>query len=278
MNIFLTKLTHPFSTYDISWISDLEVELKDHGVNCTEIISSEYRVPQNWKPSTMEMVIQELYEYKLTTRYLRTPPRGGLGLKLHFKMVVHHITEIGAIVLSSKFRRMRQQQGRRNLDISLAYLHFLPFLSEKEHKWILHLEDDAQLLLSANDAAQTIAELLSKLDASSEFVWLADLSKSYSFTELGLSNDFFELIEVGPLQFARITGRASNTFCALLIPTSTWITYLDHLSQSMKTKGLRLIPCDWIFNDFAQKLPVSVLEVTLISEQGIFLQQSLHPA
>ena len=215
MKIFLTKLTHPLSNYDISWMSDLEVELNRNDIICTEILSSEYRVPRDWKPSVKEIILQKLYEYHWTTRYLKRPPRGGLSRKLHSKMILHHVFEIIGVVISPKFRRIRQIKGRRDLDISLAYLHFLPYLKDTDHKWTLHLEDDARVLLPLKEAASMIAKIMSTLDDNGDSVWLADLSKSFSFDELGLSDKFFELIEVGSVKFARIRGRASNTFCAL---------------------------------------------------------------
>ena len=254
----------------------MQFELKRKGINTNEILSSQIVVPLTWKPSVAELVILELYKYRLVTRYLRRPPCGGLKFKIHFKMILQHVVDISLVILSPEFRRARQKAGRRNLDISLAYTYFLPFLIIMENDWVLHLEDDAQLLLPISETASTISMLLSKLDLEFDHVWLADLSKSFSLSHLNLSSDFYEFSMIGSLKYARIQGRASNTLCALLVPTKTWLGYLDHLSRSLKTRGLRLMPCDWIFNDFAEAHPRISSEFTLISEQGLFLQNSLH--
>lgn len=277
MNLILTGLTHPESKYEFNWIEELSQELQNCGLPCEKLIVSEYQIPHGWRPPIHELILQKVYEFFWIRNYLITPPRSPISLRTELKNLSRHLIEIGSIIFRRKSRRIHQSRGRRNLDISLSYVRFSSLIRDGDSTWVLHLEDDAQCLQSIVETASIISQLVTHVENKSRNTWLIDLSESFSLEELGLplSRDVLRLSH--SLELSRYSGRTSNTLCALMIPSQTWTLFLEYLRATSTIKGKRLIPCDWVFNNFANNFVSSEAQSTLFCRPPVFLQQSLHP-
>lgn len=92
---------------------------------------------------------------------------------------------------------------------------------------------------------------------------------------MGISETSKLNVATGRTEFAVFEGRLNNTMCAVMVPAPLWIEYLRHLESSVPKFGMRLMPCDWIFNDFANKFPKVDHTETWLTAEGLFSQGSL---
>lgn len=276
-SLLVTLLSHPNSKYQIDWLEELASCLTHSGISLDVEMDSTYRIPQTWVPSFGELVTQLKYEYLMTTRYLQTDPRVTLSLKRKLRVRVTYLAQLAMLLLRPGYRDLKKRHGRRNLDISFAYLAQKPKIDNSSAEWLLSFEDDAKPLVPLSVAAGIISEFL---EQDCNGIWLIDLSKSFTSEELSLGGEFLSPSDHGGVEFIRVSGRTSSTFCSILIPRITWASYLAFLSSAAITPGLRLVPCDWLFEMFAQGFSIPEGDqfpqtFTYLTEQGVFNQVSL---
>jgi hypothetical protein len=277
VRIVITSVSYPDSRYNPNWIAGLKTELTKLGIDVLHTERNAYYTPLNWRPTTFELVMQEWFEAYFTFNYLKSSPIKGLTSKALVSLISHHVIEIAANILSRRFRRMRMLSERRNLDISNSYASFLEdemiFASAD---WVLNLEDDATPRANLAETAKKMQEITLQIGHEPEKVWAVDLSASYSFAQMGISDAPIRDVAIDGTLFAVFDGRVNNTMCAVMVPAPLWVKYLRHLESSVPKFGMRLMPCDWIFNDFADKLPSVYHRETWLTEDGLFRQGSLE--
>lgn len=277
MRIVITSVTYPDSRYNPAWIAGLKDELTKLGIDVLHIERNGYYTPLDWRPNTFEIVVQEWFEAYFTVNHLKSSPINSLTNKALVSLISHHVIEIASNILSRRFRRMRMLSGRRNLDISNSYASLLEdgmILASAD--WVLNLEDDALPRSNLAETAKKLQEIILNIGQESEKVWAVDLSASYSFAQMRISEAPKRDVSIGRTQFSVFDGRTNNTMCAVMIPATLWVEYLRYLQSSIPSFGVRLIPCDWILNDFANKFPGVDHRETWLTEEGLFSQGSLE--
>lgn len=277
MRIVITSVSYPDSRFKPTWIEGLKSELTKLGIGVLHIERNAYYTPLNWRPRTFELVMQEWFEAHFTFNYLKSSPVNSLTKKALIKLISHHLTEIAGNILSKRFRRMRMVSGRRNLDISNSYASFLEdgTIIAAAH-WVLNLEDDAVPRSNLVETAKKLQEIMLNIGHEANKVWAVDLSASYSFAQMGISDAPKRDVAIGGTQFGVFDGRTNNTMCAVMVPAPLWVEYLRYLQSSIPNFGMRLMPCDWIFNDFADKFPGVDHRETWLTKEGLFSQGSLE--
>jgi hypothetical protein len=277
VRIVITSVSYPDSKFKPTWIEGLKTELTKLGINVLHIERNAYYTPLDWRPNTFEIVIQEWFEAYFTVNHLKSSPTKSLTNKSFVSLISHHVIEIASIILSRRFRRMRMLSGRRNLDISNSYASFLEdgkiFASAD---WVLNLEDDALPRSNLAETAKKLQGIILNIGQESEKVWAVDLSASYSFAQMRISEAPKRDVSIARTQFSVFDGRTNNTMCAVMVPATLWVEYLRYLQSSIPSFGVRLIPCDWILNDFAKKFPGAYHRETWLTEEGLFIQGSLE--
>lgn len=183
-------------------------------------------------------------------------------------------------IVSSSFRDNLRVKISRNRNISANHLNAWRAGSELNCRYVTVLEDDAH----TSDyrftwiAIQRIVQKLSLDNTSSSIPLIIDLSRSFSLTELGLSdfvlNSFVE--EHTTNHVYTLVKPATNTLCAVLFNDQA----IRELVGFMENRGGELlksgIPIDWIVNGWLISEPRNSSNIHSIHvKPGLFVQKSL---
>ena len=270
-------ITHPASKFETDQlVGNVTEALRARGIEqITKIQDNAY---QREQVRFLDLVGSELLLPLITLRWRFQLNKKARYLFVHslvaLLQVLHGLFNLIASGLSMKKMLQLRNKNLRILNISAAHLSAWRQGVKSHQDYICVLEDDG-IFHDVLGLSRVVDWIYREVNPS-EYA-LVDVSNSYSFEELGVSqagvNTVFNLVEHGQ-RVVQTQNPITNT-CAAVIYSRGLLTLLEKfLTKSLDDKFMRSVPIDWQINRFFMNAPKKFRFKTLHVVPGLIRQGS----
>ena len=232
-------------------------ELKKKSSQKVEVVSGDrYALSEI---SSLEVFLCQCFVAVLTARWKRLITRSLEKNKSASRDYFDYLVEVLSGVQTNAFSALLRPQKLRKralrvLNISELHRQAISSGLQSRANWLITLEDDG-LLIPRAPLGAAFDFILQSVPSGDLAVF--DISDSFSFEQLGVEHIVMasDRVPLGATGQEVVKARVpfTNTLCATVMSRAFALKWGAYVEQSLSKRVVRLIPIDWLLNQFILK-------------------------